>query len=106
MRSIEELEAVVEEEKRKYEERRKAFFANPRNWSNNKRRRAGLAPLRGSLNKYRPSPPQFNYSIVFPMIEDIIDETLPQKINESFNEFVECKSFSYGDRNNEFKFKL
>lgn len=100
MRSDLEIRQILEEEKRQYEKDKAVFEANPLHWSNNKRRRNGLAPIRGKCNKNRvtrfhsfKSTPRF-----FFLIEDIIDEVIGERFNDGyFEQFVEVKNVPYGD---------
>lgn len=96
-----EIKQIIEEEKRKWESDKVEFEANPLHWSNNKRRRFGMPTLRGSINKnrttkfhsFKPTPR------VFFAIEDIIEELLPQKLDEHLNQFVDVKSINVGYSN-------
>lgn len=96
-----EISHILEEEKRKWEFDKAEFEANPMHWSNNKRKRFGMPTLRGPINKnratkfrsFKPTPR------VFFMIEDIIDETLPQHLNKHFNQFVDVKNINCGNSN-------
>lgn len=95
-----EIEQILQEELKKYEHDKAEFEANPLNWSNNKRKMQGMPTLRGLSNKnrvtkfhsFRPTPR------VFFAIEDVIEELLPQKFNEHFNQFVDIKNITFGDK--------
>lgn len=97
-----EIKKILEDEKRKYELDKAEFESNPLHWSNNKRRWRGLPVLRGKSNKnrqtkfrsFRPTPRMFF------AIEDIIDETIENKFKdgEFFNQFVDIKNLSLGDK--------
>lgn len=97
-----EIEKILEDEKRKYELDKAEFEANPLHWSNNKRRWHGLSVLRGKSNKnrqtkfrsFRPTPRAFF------AIEHIIDEIIRNNLkdDEFFNQFVDIKNLSLGDK--------
>jgi len=98
-----ELDRLAKEEKEEYERNKKAFYADPIHWNNNKRRRHGLSVSRGSVNKYRIKKyPAFYPSVkFFGRLDDIITEKLEDnfKNNEYFNSFVEEKDLAVGDAN-------
>lgn len=96
-----EIDKLAREELEEYRRKKKAFYANPIHWSNNKRRRHGLSVLRGDINKYRSKIyPVFHPSVkFFSRLDDIITEILEDnfKNNEYFNSFVEEKDLAVGD---------
>lgn len=96
----EEIEDIIAQEKAKWEADKIEFESNPIHWSNNKRRRNGLPTLRGRLNKNRTTKFHSFHptSRVFFAIEDMLDEILPSKINEHFNQFVDVKNIALGER--------
>lgn len=98
-----EIEEILRKEKEEYEKKRTKFYNNPLHWSNNKRRRYGLSVLRGEVNKHRSKRyPTFRPTpSVFFIIEDVIEETLTNKLNQDdfFNQFVDFKDMILGDAN-------
>lgn len=98
-----ELDRLAKEEKEEYERNKNAFYADPIHWNNNKRRRHGLAVLRGDVNKYRSKLyPVFRPTVkFFGLLDDIVAETIENnfKNNEYFNSFVEVKDLAVGDAN-------
>ena len=95
------VDKLARQEKEDYEKKRAEFYNNPLHWDNNKRRRYGLPVLRGKANKYRSKRyPSFRPTAhFFCLIEDIIEETITNKlnINEFFGQFVEMKDVIHGD---------
>lgn len=96
-----EIKKVLEIEKLDYEEKKRKFYSNPLNWTNNKRRMKGLPPLRGKKYKnrrtkypaYRPTPK------IFFLIEEAIDDILCDNFKNNtdyFNNFVSIKDMRYG----------
>lgn len=89
----------IRESKEKYERKRIEFYNNPYHWTNNKRRRNGLKPLRKSKNRSLTFG-SYNDPTFFYMIEDLIAEVLEKSLNFNFfNKFVEVKNFYDGDKN-------
>lgn len=70
---------------------------------NNVKRRNGLPTTRISgKNKRKQKRDKRRIILSFPLFEvisEIIEETLPQQIDESFGTFVEVKDISVGDKN-------
>lgn len=96
-----EIDKLAREELEDYKRKKKAFYANPIHWDNNKRRRHGLPVLRGRVNKHRLKEyPGFHPSVRFScMIEDLFDEILITVMEDGFNSFVEVKDLAVGDTN-------
>lgn len=94
-----EIDKLAREELEEYRRKKKAFYANPIHWDNNKRRRRGLPVLRGRANKYRLKEyPGFHPSVrFFCMMEDLFDEILITTMEDGFNSFVEVKNLAVGD---------
>ena len=80
----------VEEEIREHEKKKKEFYDNPLYWSNNRRRRHGLPPLRGEMNKYRLKRcSAFHPSAkLFCLLDDVITEKLKRNLQSYFDSFV------------------
>lgn len=55
--------------------------------------RRELNELAGSYSLYRE-----NKNLIFSMIEETIDEVLPKKVEEQYQQFAEVKSFKQGDK--------
>lgn len=74
------------------------FKANPLNWSNNKRRRRGLKPLRkgNSFSKRKWIKIRSELKL-FELIEETIDEALGDYIAsaEYFNRFADIKDIPF-----------
>lgn len=95
-----EIEELVRKEFEEYKIKRTKFYADPLHWANNKRRRFGLQPLRGKVNKYRQKTfHSFKSPAVFYYLEDLITEVLPKKVDENFGKFVDVKDLAIGDTN-------
>ncbi len=96
-----EIDKLAREELEEYRRKKKAFYANPIHWDNNKRRRHGLPVLRGRVNKHRLKEyPGFHPSVrLFCMMEDLFDEILITTMEDGFNSFVEVKDLAVGDAN-------
>ncbi len=96
-----ELDKLARKELEGYRRKKKAFYANPIHWDNNKRRRHGLPVLRGNVNKYRLKEcPGFYPSVrFFGMMEDLFDEILITTMEDNLNSFVEVKDLTVGDAN-------
>lgn len=95
-----EIQELVRKEYEEYKIKRDKFYTDQLHWTNNKRRRFGLHPLRGKVNKYRQKNfHSFQSSAVFYYIEDLIAEVLPKKIDENFGKFVDVKDLAIGDKN-------
>lgn len=96
-----ELDKLARKELEGYRRKKKAFYANPIHWDNNKRRRHGLPVLRGNVNKYRLKEcPGFYPSVrFFGMMEDLFDEILITIMEDNLNSFVEVKDLTVGDAN-------
>lgn len=96
-----EIDKLAREELEEYRRKKKAFYANPIHWNNNKRRRHGFPVLRGRVNKHRLKEyPGFHPSVRFScMIEDLFDEILITVMEDGFNSFVEVKDLAVGDAN-------
>ena len=94
-----ELDKLARKELEGYRRKKKAFYANPIHWDNNKRRRHGLPVLRGNVNKYRLKEcPGFYPSVrFFGMMEDLFDEILITTMEDNLNSFVEVKDLAVGD---------
>jgi hypothetical protein len=94
-----EIDKLAREELEEYRRKKKAFYANPIHWDNNKRRRHGLPVLRGIVNKHRLKEyPGFHPSVrFFGMMEDLFDEILITVMEDGFNSFVEVKDLAVGD---------
>ena len=59
----ETIKKQLKAEKDEYEAKREAFYADPINWTNNKRRMAGLPTLRGAAHRHRKTTyPPFKIS--------------------------------------------
>ena len=74
------------------------FKANPLNWSNNKRRRRGLKPLRkGNSFSKRKWDKVRNDLKFFKLIEETIDETIGNYFSsgEYFNKFADIKDIPF-----------
>jgi len=83
MRKEDELKQLCNQEYNKYLIEKKQFYNDPLHWNNNKRKRHGLHTLRGSVNKYRVKQfYKFQNPIIFALLEDIIEETLPKTMTE------------------------
>ena len=62
---------------------------------NNVKKMHGL-PLTRGTRKYKEQRKRFIYSFsLFDIIEEIIDDVLPNKINENLGSFVEIKKFNF-----------
>lgn len=96
-----EIDKLAIEELEEYRRKKKAFYANPIHWDNNKRRRRGLPVLRGRVNKHRLKEcPGFHPSVrLFCMMEDLFDEILITTMEDGFNSFVEVKDLEICDAN-------
>ena len=96
-----EIDKLAKEELEEYRRKKKAFYANPIHWDNNKRRRHGFPVLRGRVNKHRLKEyPGFHPSVrFFCMMEDLFDEILITTMEDCFNSFVEVKDLAVGDAN-------
>lgn len=96
-----ELDKLARKELEGYRRKKKAFYANPIHWDNNKRRRHGLPVLRGNVNKYRLKEcPGFYPSVrFFGMMEDLFGEILITIMEDNLNSFVEVKDLAVGDAN-------
>ena len=74
------------------------FKANPLNWSNNKRRRRGLKPLRkdNSFSKRKWNKVRNDLKF-FKLIEETIDETIGNYFSsgECFNNLVDIKNIPF-----------
>ena len=55
--------------------------------------RRELNELAGTYSLYRE-----NKNLIFSMIEETIDEVLPKKVEEQYNQFAEVKTFRQGDK--------
>ena len=55
--------------------------------------RRELNELAGTYSLYRD-----NKNLIFSMIEETIDEVLPKKVEEQYNQFAEVKTFKQGDK--------
>ena len=59
----ETINKQLKEEKDTYEAKKKTFYADPMNWTNNKRRMMGLPTLRGAAHRHRKTTyPPFKMS--------------------------------------------
>ena len=96
-----EIDKLAREELEEHRRKKKAFYANPIHWDNNKRRRHGLPVLRGRINKHcLKKYPGFRPSVrFFCMMEDLFDEILITTMEDDFNSFVEVKDLAVGDAN-------
>lgn len=96
-----EIDKLAREELEDYRRKKKAFYANPIYWDNNKRRRHGLPVLRGRINKHRLKEyPGFHPSVrFFCMMEDLFDEIMITTMEDGFNSFVDVKDIAVGDAN-------
>lgn len=88
---LENFKAVAKKEWDEYKAARNKFYSNPIHWSNNKRKRNGLAVLRGQCNKTRLKDfPKYNkYSIsptLYHAMEGCIDAAICDNMN--FNNFA------------------
>ena len=94
-----EIDKLAREELEEYRRKKKAFYANPIHWDNNKRRRHRLPALRGIVNKCRLKEyPGFYPSVrFFCMMEDLFDEILITTMEDNLNSFVEVKDLAVGD---------
>lgn len=101
MDKITKFKELAQKDCEEYKKRKKAFYANPIHWNNNKRRRHGLSTLRGDANKYRDkfyhsfyiSPDTYN------LMESILDDAVECSITgESiFDKFPTPKDLNVGD---------
>ena len=55
--------------------------------------RRQLNELAGTYAQYRE-----NKNLIFSMIEETLDEVLPKKVEQSYNQFAEVKQFAQGDK--------
>ena len=55
--------------------------------------RRELNELAGTYAQYRE-----NKNLIFSMIEETLDEVLPKKVEQSYNQFAEVKQFAQGDK--------
>lgn len=55
--------------------------------------RAELRELAGTYALYRD-----NKNLIFSIIEEVLDEVLPKKVVEQYNQFAEVKTFAQGDK--------
>lgn len=96
-----EIDKLAREKLEEYRRKKKAFYANPIHWNNNKRRRQGFPVLRGRVNKHRLKEYlRFHPSVrLYCMMEDLIDEILITIMEDGFNSFVEVKNLAVGDAN-------
>lgn len=96
-----EIEEIARKEEEDYEIAKKAFYDNPIHWSNNKRRRHGLRPLRGKTNKNRSKTFHrfLPTAALVCRIEDSLNEIIENKFkdNEFFNQFVTEKNLNLED---------
>ncbi len=56
--------------------------------------------LRNELNELAGTYAQYreNKNLIFSMIEETLDEVLPKKVEQSYNQFAEVKQFAQGDK--------
>lgn len=82
---------LAKEEIEEYEKKKKEFYDNPLHWDNNMRRRRGLPPLRGKVNKYRSKRYcAFHPSAkLFCLSEDIVSREIEKNLENYFNSFAE-----------------
>lgn len=73
------------------------FKSDPQYWTNNKRKMHGLPVRRKQGKKSRKYYYyQKHKQQLFGLIEEAIDQVLPQKINEAYGQFAEIKEIPYG----------
>lgn len=77
----ETINKQLKEEKDAYEAKKKAFYADPINWTNNKRKMMGLPTLRGAAHRHRKTTyppfklsPQLYLNIMFFVESEIKDK--------------------------------
>jgi hypothetical protein len=77
----ETIKKQLKAEKDAYEAKKKAFYAEPMNWTNNKRKMMGLPTLRGAAHRHRKTTyppfrisPQLYLDIMFFMEGEIKDK--------------------------------
>lgn len=62
------------------------FNSDPMHWSNNKRRRMGMKPLRKPINTSRAST--IFYNSIMRIVEDSLREVVPKVTTEPFDTFA------------------
>lgn len=77
-------------EKDAYEAKKKAFYADPMNWTNNRRKMAGLPTLRGVAHHHRQTiyPPFKLSSQLYLDIEFFIESEIKDKIEAWKKEYI------------------
>ena len=77
-------------EKDAYEVKKKAFYADPMNWTNNRRKMAGLPTLRGAAHRHRQTvyPPFKLSSQLYLDIEFFIESEIKDKIEAWKKEYI------------------
>ncbi len=98
------IEKQLRHDKEKYKADKQAFYADPKHWDNNKRKRAGFCTLRSDYNKDRNKKFRcFRMSReLFEIVDDVVNKCLLDKCNEGlFNSFVEAKNLKNDDMEGE-----
>lgn len=82
----ETIKQQLKAEKDAYEAKKKAFYADPMNWTNNRRKMAGLPTLRGAAHRHRKTTyPSFKLSTqLYLDIKFFIETEIKDKINEAW----------------------
>lgn len=87
-----EVEEQFRKDKEKYEIDKQKFYADPRHWDNNKRKRAGLHTLRNGCNKDREKKfRSFRISQeLFEVVDNLVEKCLRNKhtYGSFFDNFV------------------
>jgi hypothetical protein len=103
------IEKQLRQDKEKYEIDKQKFYADPKHWDNNKRKRAGLHMLRSDSNKYRNKKFRcFRVSQeLFEMVDNFTDEYLKVEWanNRFFNRFVELKDLQTDNTEGEYTYE-
>lgn len=103
------IEKQFRQDKEKYEINKQKFYADPKHWDNNKRKRAGLHTLRRTCNKDRNKKFRcFRVSQeLFEMVDNFADEYLKVHLanNPLFNGFVELKNLQTGNMEGEYLYE-
>ncbi len=103
------IEKQFRQDKEKYEIDKQKFYANPKHWDNNERKRSGLHTLRGNCNKYRDKKFRcFRISHdLFELVDNFVDEYLKTEWanNPPFNGFVELKNLQTDNTEGEYLYE-
>lgn len=73
-----------------------AYSYNGQNFSYNQL----VETVRNELNEYAGSYALYreNKNTIFAIIEEVLDDVLPKKVTEAYNDFAEVKTFAQGDK--------